>query len=122
MLKFTAALLGLLLPVFAGFGAARAGADDLVGRWSVTWSNTSKNAMSLANKNGRFSGTYDNDDKDSCSVTGNFLASNQHIAFQIVCPKSDIRMQGIASKDGKTIRGSYQSYVDSVGKFVMTKQ
>jgi len=122
MLKFTAALLGLLLPLFAGFGAARAGADDLVGRWSVTWSNTSKNAMSLANKNGRFSGTYDNDDKDSCSVTGNFLASNQHVAFQIVCPKSDIRMQGIASKDGKTIRGSYQAYVDSAGKFVMTKQ
>jgi len=122
MLKFMAALVSLLLPAFAGFGTARAGADDLVGRWSVTWSNTSKNPMSLANKNGRFSGTYENDDKDSCSVTGNFLASNQHVALQIVCPKWDIRMQGTASKDSKTIRGSYQAYVDGVGKFVMTKQ
>jgi len=122
MLKSTAALVGLLLPSFIGLGGAMAGADDLVGRWSVTWSNTSKNAMSLANKNGRFSGTYENDDKDSCSVTGNFLVSNQHVALQIVCPKWDIRMQGTASKDSKTIRGSYQAYVDGVGKFVMTKQ
>ncbi len=122
MLRFMAALVCLLLPSFAGFGFAEAGADDLAGRWTVTWSNTSKNAMSLANKNGRFSGTYENDDKDSCSVTGNFLASNQHVALQIVCPKWDIRMQGTASKDSKTIRGSYQAYVDGVGKFVMTKQ
>ena len=122
MLKFTAALICLLLPGFAGFGLAQAGADDLVGRWTVTWSNTSKNIMSLANKNGRFSGAYENEDKISCPVTGNFLASNQHLALQIVCPKWDIRMQGTASKDSKTIRGSYQANVDGVGKFVMTKQ
>jgi hypothetical protein len=122
MLKFMAALVSLLLPSIAGFGFAKAGADDLAGRWNVTWSNTSKNAMSLANKNGRLSGAYDNDDKDSCSVTGNFLASNQHVAIQIVCPKWDIRMQGTASRDSKTIRGSYQAYLDGVGKFVLTKQ
>jgi hypothetical protein len=122
MLKWMAAPVCLLLPSFAGLTVAQAGADDLAGRWTVIWSNTSKNAMSLANKNGRFSGAYENDDKDSCSVTGNFLASNQHLALQIVCPKWDIRMQGTSSKDSKTIRGSYQAYVDGVGKFVMTKQ
>ncbi|HLX14436.1 MAG TPA: hypothetical protein VKS24_04425 [Bradyrhizobium sp.] len=122
MLRLTAALVSLLLPAFAGFGIAWADAGDLAGRWSVTWSNTSKNAMSLANKGGRFSGTYENDDKESCSVTGNFQTSNNHVAIQIVCPKWDIRMQGAASKDSKTIRGSYQAYVDGVGKFVMTKQ
>ncbi len=122
MLKWMAAPVGLLLPSFAGLNLAQAGADDLSGRWTVTWSNTSKNAMSLANKNGRFSGAYENDDKDSCSVTGNFLPSNQHLALQIVCPKWDIRMQGTAAKDSRTIRGSYQAYVDGAGKFVMTKQ
>jgi len=122
MLKFAAALTALVLSFFVAPRVARADADDLVGRWSVTWSNTSKNMMTLANKNGRLSGTYENDDKESCSVTGNFLASNQHVAIQIVCPKWDIRMQGTASKDSKTIRGSYQAYVDGVGKFVMTKQ
>ena len=117
MLKWTAVLICLLSPSFAGFTFAHA--DDLAGRWAVTWSNTSRNAMSLANKSGRFSGAYDNDDKESCTVTGNFLASNRHLALQIVCPKWDIRMQGTASKDGKTIRGSYQAYVDGVGKFVV---
>jgi hypothetical protein len=122
MLKPMVALVSLFAACFAGPGFARAGADDLVGRWTVTWSNTSKNAMTLANKSGRLSGTYENEDKDSCSLTGNFLTSNQHVALQIVCPKWDIRMQGVASKDSKTIRGSYQANVDSVGKFVMTKQ
>jgi hypothetical protein len=122
MLKIAAGLVGLLLPSFAGFGVAQAGADDLAGRWTVTWSNASTNTLTLSNKSDRFSGTYENDDKDSCTLTGNFLASNQHVAFQIVCPKWDIRMQGITSKDGKTIRGSYQAYVDGVGRFVMTKQ
>ena len=120
--KFLVALTVSLFSCFAGIGLAEAGADDLAGRWIVVWSNTSRNAMTLANKNGRLSGTYENDDKDSCSLTGNLLASNQHVALQIVCPKWDIRMQGIAAKDGKTIRGSYQAYVDGVGKFVMTRQ
>jgi hypothetical protein len=122
MRKFLAALTSLFLTSFMGLGVTRAGADDLAGSWTVTWSNTSKNEMKLANKNGRFSGSYENDDKENCSLTGNYLASNQHVALQIVCPKWDIRMQGIASKDNKTIRGSYQAYVDGVGKFVMTKQ
>ena len=122
MLRFVAALVGLLLASCVGYGIAQAGADDLTGRWTVTWSNTSKNPMTLANKNGRFSGSFENDDKESCPLTGNFLASNQHVAIQIVCPKWDIRLQGTASKDSKTIRGSYQAYVDGVGKFVMTKQ
>jgi hypothetical protein len=122
MLKFAAALTALFLSFFVAPRVARADADDLVGRWSVTWSNTLKNMMTLANKNGRLSGTYENDDKESCSVTGNFLASNQHLAIQIVCPKWDIRMQGTAGKDSKTIRGNYQANVDGTGKFVMTKQ
>jgi hypothetical protein len=122
MPRFIAAMASLILSCLAGLGVAGAGADDLAGRWNVTWSNTSKNVMSLANKGGRLSGSYESDDKESCSVTGNFLPSNQHLAIQIVCPKWDIRMQGTASKDSQTIRGNYQAYVDGVGKFVMTKQ
>jgi hypothetical protein len=122
MLRPAMALVSLFVACFAGPGFARAGADDLVGQWTVTWSNTSKNPMTLANKSGRLSGTYENEDNDSCSLTGNFLTSNQHVALQIVCPKWDIRMQGVASKDNKTIRGSFQANVDSIGKFVMTKR
>src|ERR1700746_3505550 len=101
MRKFLAALTGLFLTSFMGSGLGWAGADDLAGSWTVIWSNTSKNDMKLANKNGRFSGSYENDDKESCSLTGNYLASNQHVALQIVCPKWDIRMQVIDSRDRK---------------------
>jgi hypothetical protein len=122
MLKSMMVLAGLVLSACAGCAFAQGLAEDLAGRWTVTWSNNSKNALSLTNRNGRFSGAYENDNKDSCSLTGNFLASNQHLALQIVCPKWDIRMQGVASQDGRTISGSYQAYVDGVGKFTMTKQ
>jgi hypothetical protein len=88
----------------------------------VLWENNSKNAMSLTNKNGRFSGTYENDQKDSCSVTGNFQSSSRSLALQIVCPNWDIRMQGIATPNGKTINGSYQAYIDATGTFTMAKQ
>lgn len=78
--------------------------------------------MSLTNKGGRFFGTYENDAKDSCSVTGNLQAETRRVAFQIVCPKWDIRMQGLAPPNGKTISGNYQAYVDDAGGFKMVKQ
>jgi hypothetical protein len=46
----------------------------------------------------------------------------QHLAFQIVCPKWDMEMQGAASNDGRTIDGNYPAYADGVGKFAMTKR
>jgi hypothetical protein len=122
MLKTMAALTGLFIQAFAGSASAQSGVDDLAGRWTVAWPNNSKNTMTLMSKNGRFSGTYENDDKEPCSVTGNFQASNRHLAFQIVCPKWDIRMQGIASQNSKTISGSYQAYIDGTGQFTMAKQ
>jgi hypothetical protein len=122
MLKTMAVLTGLSIQTFAGGAFAQSGADDLAGRWTVAWPNNSKNAMSLTSKNGRFSGTYENDDKESCSVTGNFQVSNRHLAFQVVCPQWDIRMQGIASQNGKTISGSYQAYIDGAGQFTMARQ
>jgi hypothetical protein len=120
MLK-TVAATGFLLQTLAGSAFAQNGADDLAGRWTVAWPNNSKNTMSLTSKNGRFSGSYDNDDKETCSVTGSFQLSNRHLALQIVCPKWDMRMQGIAAQDGRTINGSFQAYVDGTGQFTMTR-
>jgi hypothetical protein len=122
MLKTMAVLTGFLMQACAVSAFAQSGADDLAGRWTVAWPNNSKNTMSLTSKNGRFSGSYESDDKESCSVTGNFQISNRHLAFQIVCPKWDIRMQGIAAQNGKTISGSYQAYIDGAGQFTMARQ
>jgi hypothetical protein len=122
MLKAMAGLIGIFMQTFAGSALAQSGVDDLAGRWTVAWPNNSKNTMLLTSKNGRLSGTYEDDDKDACSVTGNFQVSNRHLAFQIVCPKWDIRMQGIAAQNGKIISGSYQAFVDGAGQFTMAKQ
>jgi hypothetical protein len=97
---------------------------EFAGRWSVTWDNSSKNNMTLAVSGERFSGTYTNDAGASCSVTGNFLAAaaTAAVAFQIVCPLWDIRMDGRSTADGKSINGSYRAYVDGSGPFSMVKQ
>jgi len=124
----------LLMQSFAQAAAAqsRGGADlslpdadaaDLAGRWIVTWlDNGTKNPMSLTLKDGRFSGTYVNDTKDDCSVSGNLRESDRRVAFQVVCPKWDMRMQGVVSADYRTIDGTYQAYIDSGAKFTMTRE
>jgi hypothetical protein len=122
MLKSVIIVGGLLAPVFAGGAFAQSGAD-LSGQWTVTWlSNNSQNAMSMTLTGDRFSGSYINDTKDSCSVSGNFDTESNRLALQIVCPKWDIRMEGSASSDGKVIEGSYQAYIEEAGKFTMSKQ
>jgi hypothetical protein len=54
--------------------------------------------------------------------TWSTLGIPEHLAFQIVCPKWDMKMQGAASNDGRTIDGNYPAYADGVGKFTMTKR
>jgi hypothetical protein len=112
----------LCLQGAAGSALAQSGPDALAGRWVVTWNNNSKNPVTLTLTSGRFKGIYENDGKEACSLTGNFQPSNRRLAFQIVCPRWDIRMQGVASRDARTISGSYQAYVDATGTFTMTKQ
>jgi hypothetical protein len=120
MLKLVVIVSSLFF-VFVDSAVAQDGAD-LSGQWTVTWDNNSQNAMSVALTGGRFSGNYINDSKESCSVTGNFDAENSRLALQIVCPNWDIRMQGQASSNGKAIEGSYQAYIDTTGKFTISKQ
>ncbi len=122
MSRIAGVLAGIIVLAGAGAALPQSSADDLAGSWIVTWDNNSKNAMSFTNKNGRFSGTYQNDNHDSCSVTGNFQAAGRKVAFQVVCPNWDIRMQGAAAANGRTIAGTYQAYIDVSNKFSMAKQ
>jgi hypothetical protein len=124
MVRIGGVLAGLFVLAAASAALAQGGADNLAGNWTVTWDNNpkNKNTMSFTNQGGRFSGTYQNDNKDSCSITGNFQASGQKVAFQIVCPNWDIRMQGIVATNSNTIGGTYQAYIDLSGKFSMAKQ
>src|SRR6185503_15692645 len=63
------------------------------GEWIVTWPNDSKNLLVLTNRDERLSGTYTNDDKQACSVSGSFRSSDRALSLQIVCAKWDTRMQ-----------------------------
>jgi hypothetical protein len=90
----------------------------------VRWDGNAKNenALTLGLRAGRLSGTYSNDDKAACTVSGNLKEQTGELALTIVCPKWDIRMQGTASADWKNASGSYQAYVNSQGQFTMRKK
>jgi hypothetical protein len=123
MIRVATVLTLLLWAAFSGTVDAQ-NTVDLSGRWLVAWPNNTKNVMVLTQGTiaGRYSGTYESDDKTSCSTTGNYQASNRRAAFQIVCAEWDIRMQGAVAKDARTITGGYQAYVDAQGKFTMARQ
>jgi hypothetical protein len=89
----------------------------------VRWlSNDSRNPMILNQASGKFTGTYINDAKDHCSVSGEFAAASRQVTLRIACPKWDIEMEGYASLDGKLIVGKYLAYGNAVGGFTMTKK
>jgi hypothetical protein len=76
--------------------------------------------MSLSYGNGSFSGTYINDSKDSCAVSGNFDDKTSGLMLMVECPKWEIRMEGTAAS-GTMVRGSYRAYGQVHGGFTMTK-
>jgi hypothetical protein len=103
--------------------AGQASAADLARRWIVRWGNDPKNenTLSLTLHDARLSGTYINDSKENCAVTGNIKKQTSKFALTIVCPRWDIRMEGSQSDNGKTAGGSYQAYIDSHGDFTMRR-
>ncbi len=109
--------------LFLFLTASQTDAADLAGRWLIRWGDNPKNenALSLSGRNDRLAGTYINDSKNSCTVTGNINQQSGEFALTIVCPAWDIRMQGSKATDGKSAAGSYQAYVNSRGKFTMRK-
>jgi len=96
---------------------------DFPGKWQVRWlSNDSRNPLTLSQASGKFTGTYINDAKDHCSVSGEFAAATRQVMLRIACPKWGIEMEGYASLDGKLIVGKYLAYGNAVGGLTMTKK
>jgi hypothetical protein len=96
---------------------------DLSGNWTVRWlSNDTYNPMFLTQAKEILSGTYTNDKKDYCSVSGKFNPNSNTITLQIVCQEWKIRMEGFSSLDRKLIVGSYLAYGNSVGGFMMNRE
>jgi len=116
--------LGTALVVSIGLTtAASAGARDLAGSWEVQWDDNAKNRnpLTLTIAAERLSGSYINDDKDNCTVTGNVDTKSRDLALSIICPQWDIRMQGRGSAAWNSVSGAYQAYINSTGSFTMKK-
>jgi len=110
----------ILTGALFSFGLA---ATDFSGKWQVRWlSNDSRNPMTLNQISGKFAGSYINDAKDQCPVSGGFDAVTRQVTLRIACPKWGIEMEGYASLDGKLIVGKYLAYGNAVGGFTMTKE
>ncbi len=121
MSKTVVCLLALLALVFVGSAFCLSG-SQLSGDWTVTFANDAKyqNEMSFTYSDGNFSGTYINDSKDSCPVSGTLAEATGHLILHIKCPKWGIELEGTASSDGKTIKGDY-NWPSGNGPFTMAK-
>ncbi len=96
---------------------------DFSGKWIVRWlDNDTRNPISLTKTDGRLDGTYVNDKKDICSVSGHLVQNSNRITLHVDCPKWDISMEGVPSLDGNTIEGTYFAYGKSRGSFVITRK
>lgn len=117
-----AALVFCLAPAAARSQSAALPAD-VSGAWTVRWvSNDTRNPMSLSQASGKISGSYTNDSKEFCGVSGELAALSARLKLRISCPKWDIQMDGYLSRDGKIVVGTYLAYGDSRGGFLMSRR
>ena len=122
-LLFVTAMLVASLMTAGALPHSEQAVTDFSGKWQVRWlSNDSRNPMTLSQASGKLTGTYINDAKDHCSVSGEFAAATRQVTLKITCPKWGIEMEGYASLDGKLIVGKYLAYGNAVGGFTMTKE
>ena len=122
-LLFVTAILVASITMAGSLSHSGQAVTDFSGKWQVRWlSNDSRNPMSLSQASGKLTGTYINDAKDHCSVSGEFAAVTRQVTLRIACPKWGIEMEGYPSLDGKLIVGKYLAYGNAVGGFTMTKE
>jgi len=122
-LLFVTAILVTSIMMAGSLSHSGQAVTDCSGKWQVRWlSNDSRNPMTLSQASGNFTGTYINDAKDRCPISGEFAAATRQVTLRIACPKWGIEMEGYASLDGKLIVGKYVAYGNAVGGFTMTKK
>jgi hypothetical protein len=111
------------LSVIALFAiSASAQTADLTGKWVITWlSNNDTQPIELVQNGDSISGTYINNSKDSCPVSGSL--SGNVLSFTVQCPKWDIKMSGTVTAKGETVEnGSYTAYGQVTSQFRMAKE
>jgi hypothetical protein len=102
--------------------AFAASASDISGNWVIKWDSGPPNALSLTtNADGDLSGTYTNDAKQTCSVTGHYGAATRDFAVHIKCSNYNVELEGSLSADGATAPGKYWFKGTMTGTFTMAR-
>lgn len=101
--------------------AETAAQPDFTGSWIFTWDNDDKNTnpVTLKYEAGTITGTYVNDSKENCPVTGR-LGSATSVILVIMCPGWDIKSEG-SMTSSNMVTGKYLAYGDSTGEFRMSR-
>jgi hypothetical protein len=107
-----------ILTLAMGFAA---NLPDISGNWLIKWDSGPPNALFLTNTGGDLSGTYTNDAKQTCSVTGHYSAANRDFAVHIQCSNYNVELQGSLSADGATAPGKYWFKGTMTGTFTMAR-
>jgi hypothetical protein len=102
--------------------SASAQTTELTGKWIITWlDNNDTQPIELVQSGNNISGTYINNSKDSCPVSGSL--SGSALSFTVQCPKWDIKMSGTVTPKGKTVEnGTYTAYGRHTSPFRMAKE
>jgi hypothetical protein len=97
---------------------------DLGGSWTIMWVNdpANVNPLMLTQKGDKIEGTYINDKKEKCKVTGVIDREKGTVKFTIKGsePNFEITCDGTLG-DGKVIKGRYVAYGNANGDFSMSR-
>jgi hypothetical protein len=119
-------LVATLLLVFPG-ACSGPNADSLNGAWVITWPpgkenadgtenlNSTRNHLTLAADKLHLTGSYIDNDKSSCPLTGDLAAETKKVTIHIDCAQWKIDLNGVASSDSHQIKGAFTALGTSSG-------
>ncbi|MBI3408085.1 MAG: hypothetical protein HY040_06975 [Planctomycetes bacterium] len=96
---------------------------ELSGAWKITWAEDADNVnlITLMVKKEKIEGTYVNDAKEACNVTGQFDSEKKTVVFTIVSPNWEIKCDGTVT-NVNLIKGTYLAYGTETGTFEMARE
>src|SRR5207244_1340701 len=95
---------------------------DMAGSWSITWvaDPANVNPLKLTTAGERIEGTYVNDKRTTCKVTGSVDEGKGTISFVISGPAFEVKCDGLI-ESLNLVSGSYVAYGGLRGSFRMSR-
>ena len=117
-------LMALLAPITCVGAEKNLPKVNLDGSWSITWDANPENVnpVKFSQSGDKIKGTYLNDAKETCKVTGLVDREKGTVSFTIEGPSSEfkIKCDGLLV-NAKLVKGSYFAYAKLKGSFRMSR-